>query len=36
MAVLAMAVLVHFWVVYWATEPPKLTPRANLRHYSAA
>jgi hypothetical protein len=36
MAMLAMTILVHFWVVYWATEPPTLTPRSNLRHYSAA
>ena len=36
MAMLAMAILVHFWVVYWATAPPARTPRPNLRHYTAA
>ena len=38
MTMLAMTilVLVHFSVVYWATEPTTLTPRSNLRHYSVA
>ena len=35
MAMLAMTILIHFWVVYLATEPPTLTLRANLRHYIA-
>jgi hypothetical protein len=36
--VLAMTILVRFWVVYWATPPPTRTLRLrpNLRHYTAA
>ena len=34
MIMLAMTILVHFWVVYWATEPPTLTPRSTLWHYT--
>jgi hypothetical protein len=36
MAMLAMTILVHFKVLYWATAPPIRTPRSNLRHYTAA
>ena len=25
MAMLAMTILVHFWVIYWDTEPPTLS-----------
>jgi hypothetical protein len=35
MAMLAMAILVHFWVLYWTTSPPARTPKPNLRHYTA-
>ena len=36
MAMLAMTMLVYFWVLYWATAPPARTQRPNLRHYNAA
>ena len=32
---LAMTILVHFWVVYWTTEPHTPTLRFNLAHYNA-
>ena len=31
MAMLAITILVNLWVVYWASEPPTLIPRSNLR-----
>ena len=36
MAVLAMTILVHFWVLYEAIGPSTRTPTSNLRHYTAA
>ena len=36
MAMLAMTILVHFWVVYGAIVPSTRTTRSNLRHYTAA
>ena len=36
MAMLAMTILVHFWVLYGAIGPSTRTPRSNLRHYTAA
>ena len=36
MAMLAMTILVHFWVLYGAIVPSTRTTRSNLRHYTAA
>ena len=36
MAMLAMTILVHFWVLYGAIGPSTRTTRSNLRHYTAA
>jgi hypothetical protein len=33
MAMLTMTILVHFWMPYWATEPPTRTRRSSLPHY---
>jgi hypothetical protein len=32
MAMLAMTILVHFWLLYGAIGPSTLTPMSNLRH----
>ena len=34
MTMLAMTILIHFWVVYWNTEPHTPTLRSNLAHYN--
>ena len=34
MVMLAMTILVHFWVLYVAIGPSTCTTRSNLRHYS--
>jgi hypothetical protein len=31
MTMLAMTILVHFWVLYWVIEPSTLTLGSNLR-----
>ena len=36
MAMPAMAILVHFWVVYWAIVPPTFNLRSNLPHCCTA
>ena len=36
MAMLAMTILVHFWVLYGAIVPSTRIPSPNLRHYTAA
>ena len=36
MAMLAMTILVPFWMVYWTTKTPIFTLRSNLRHCTAA
>jgi hypothetical protein len=36
MAMLAMNILVHLWVIYWGTEPSTLAPRSNVRHHNTA
>ena len=32
MTMLAMTILIHFWMVYWDTEPPTVTLRSNLAY----
>ena len=35
MIMLAMTILVHFWVLYGAIVPSTRTTRPNLRHYTS-
>jgi hypothetical protein len=32
MVMLVMTILIHFWMIYCATEPPTRTRRSNLRY----
>ena len=36
MAMLAMTILFHFWVLYGAIGPSTRIPSPNLRHFTAA